>query len=633
MPRILERLPISRRLTLISLAYTLPIVVLLYFVVQGINQDIRFTELEKLGNAYQRPLATLLQHLPQHDLAARRMRDGDGDGSESLTRSRIEIDKAFAELRTIDARHAADLQFTAEGLADRDRGQIAIAAVEQEWESVRGEITAAQSAERHAALLDRVLLMIKHAGDTSNLILDPDLDSYYLMDVTLLALPETQRRYSEALALFADLARRPTLTVDERVKLAVLQAQFAADLGRIATDVETVEVEDPKFYGASASIQADLPPAFDRYAVAARPMLETLAALVAPDAPSEDGGVARLRSQAEAARDASFVLWRDSVGWLDGLLDARLADLRGRRTGALSLAALAWLLSALLVMLITRSIAGPLREIVGVLHSASGEVALAVEEISRSSESLASSTQQQAASLEEATATLRVINDTTRQNAADAGLANKRSTSAVESAGRGKPSMLRMTEAMDAIKASTDKTTTVVKSIAEIAFQTNLLALNAAVEAARAGDAGLGFAVVADEVRNLAARCAESARNTTDLIEDVRASTRNGVAVVDELAGTLDQITDSAREAATLIAKVSSANTQQAEGIGQLHLAVDQMNGATHANAATAEETAAASAQITAQARGMSDMANELAAMVTGTGRRAEDPSHGRAIR
>jgi len=186
---------------------------------------------------------------------------------------------------------------------------------------------------------------------------------------------------------------------------------------------------------------------------------------------------------------------------------------------------------------------------------------------------------------------------------------------------------------MDAIKASTDKTTTVVKSIAEIAFQTNLLALNAAVEAARAGDAGLGFAVVADEVRNLAARCAESARNTTDLIDDVRANTRNGVAVVDELADTLDQITDSAREAATLIAKVSSANAQQAEGIGQLHLAVDQMNGVTHTNAATAEQTAAASAQITAQARGMSDMANHLAAMVTGTGRRADDSSHRHAIR
>jgi methyl-accepting chemotaxis protein len=268
---------------------------------------------------------------------------------------------------------------------------------------------------------------------------------------------------------------------------------------------------------------------------------------------------------------------------------------------------------------------------VGVLDTASHEVAVAVEEISRSSEALASSTQEQAASLQEAASTVRVIADMTRQNASDAGLATTRSTSAAEYAGRGKPSMLRMAEAMDAIKTSTDKTTAVVKSIGEIAFQTNLLALNAAVEAARAGQAGLGFAVVADEVRSLAARCAESARNTTDLIDEVKASTRNGVAVVDELAGTLDQITASAQEAATLIARVSAANVQQAEGVGQLHLAVDQMNDVTQANAATAEETAAASAEITAQARGLSDMADELSAMVKGRNSLARADHRGRS--
>ena len=97
----------------------------------------------------------------------------------------------------------------------------------------------------------------------------------------------------------------------------------------------------------------------------------------------------------------------------------------------------------------------------------------------------------------------------------------------------------------------------------------------------------------------------------------------NGVAVVDELAGTLDQITASAQEAATLIARVSAANVQQADGVGQLHTAVDQMNDVTQSNAATAEETAAASAQITAQARGLSDMADELSAMVKGSGSQA----------
>jgi len=100
---LLERLSISRRLTLISLAYTLPIAVLLYFVVNGINQDIRFSELEKLGNAYQRPLAKLLEHLPQHQLAARRLLAGDKDRSEALMSSQADIDQAFIALAAVDS--------------------------------------------------------------------------------------------------------------------------------------------------------------------------------------------------------------------------------------------------------------------------------------------------------------------------------------------------------------------------------------------------------------------------------------------------------------------------------------------------------------------------------------------------
>jgi methyl-accepting chemotaxis protein len=617
-----ENLPISRRLFLISLAYTLPIAVLLYFVVNGINQDIRFSELEKLGNAYQRPLAILLEHVPRHALAVRRGLEGKELQADALARGRSEIDRAFAALREVDARHAADLQFTAEGLAKRDRTGIDPATVQREWEALKqgaGVTTAAASDEAHGKLLERVLLMIKHAGDTSNLILDPDLDSYYLMDVTLLALPETQRRYAEALGAFEALAEQPSIGAADRVKLAVLGAQFSADLGRIAADVDTVRVEDQNFYGTEDTLQAGMQPGFKRYDAAAQPVVQTLSALSTDAKTAADAAAIRsLIGQTETARNASFAFWRDGVDWLDALLDKRIAHYRHLRTWAISLAGFAWLAAAGLVTVITRSISGPLRRIVGTLDSASDEVAVGVEEISQSSESLAASTQEQAASLEAAASSTRLIAEMTRQNAADAQLANTRSLSAAECAGDSKPSMVRMSAAMDAIKASTDKTTVVVKSIAEIAFQTNLLALNAAVEAARAGAAGEGFAVVAEEVRSLAKRCADSARSTTELIEDVRTSTGNGVAVVDELAEMLNQITGSTRDAATRIANVATSNAKQAEGIGQLRRAVDQMKAVTQSNAAHAVQTAAASSEITAQAKELSDLADRLTTMVEG---------------
>ena len=622
MTRFLERLSVSRRLFLISVAYTMPIAVLLYFVVNGINQDIQFSQLEKYGNSYQRPLALLLEHLPYHQLMTSRALVGNTIQQTDFSDQQSKIEKAFTLLKIVNDQHAIDLQFTNDELAERNRTDALPATVQREWETLKKDILLSSHVENneiHNRLLERVLLMIKHVGDTSNLILDPDLDSYYLMDVTLLALPETQRRYALAMEAFETLSRQSTITNVDRVTLAVLATQFAADLSRIAVDCDTARAEDHNFYGRLESLQVGLQSAFKRYEAVAKTMLQTLALLQEADPKSDSSSLIKLLlQQAEVARVTSFLFWGEVADWLDELLDRRIDHYRQLRAGALFLATLAWLAAAGLVTLITLSITGPLRRVVGILNTAADEVALGVEEISISSESLAASTQEQAASLEEAVSSVGVIADMTRQNATDADLAKTKSISAADFAHRSKPSIVRMSSAMDAIKTSTDKTTQVVKTISEIAFQTNLLALNAAVEAARAGQAGQGFAVVAEEVRSLAKRCAESARSTTDLIEEVKDSTRNGIAVASDVAAMLQEITANAGEAAALIAKVATANVQQADGIGQLNRAFEQMNNVTQSNAAGAVQTASASSEITAQARELSDLADALTVLVKG---------------
>jgi methyl-accepting chemotaxis protein len=169
---------------------------------------------------------------------------------------------------------------------------------------------------------------------------------------------------------------------------------------------------------------------------------------------------------------------------------------------------------------------------------------------------------------------------------------------------------------MDAIKDSSANIAKIVKTIDEIAFQTNILALNAAVEAARAGEAGAGFAVVAEEVRNLAQRSAQSAKETAARIEDSVTRSEHGVIISAKVVESFDEIVTKARKVDDLIAEIATASNEQNEGIGQVTLAVSQMDKVTQSSAANAEETASASEELSAQAEMMRDNVRTLQALV-----------------
>jgi len=236
--------------------------------------------------------------------------------------------------------------------------------------------------------------------------------------------------------------------------------------------------------------------------------------------------------------------------------------------------------------------------------------------LTSSSQSLAEGASEQAASLEETGASLEEMSSMTKRNAESARTAKELSNQTRAAADTGAADMEEMKQAMDAIKASSDGISKIIKTIDEIAFQTNILALNAAVEAARAGEAGMGFAVVAEEVRNLAQRSAQSAKETAGKIEEAIQKSEHGVLISGKVARSLGEIVVKARQVDTLVAEIASASQEQNQGIGQVNTAISQMDKVTQANAANAEETAAAAEQLNSQAVHLNEAVQDLHLLV-----------------
>lgn len=243
-----------------------------------------------------------------------------------------------------------------------------------------------------------------------------------------------------------------------------------------------------------------------------------------------------------------------------------------------------------------------LNQILGEIHTAAEEVAAGSKQISVSSQNLSQASTEQAATVEEIDASVSEIADQTKKNALRAKEANELSLSAKEKAVNGQTLMTDMTAAMQDINESSATISKIIKVIDEIAFQTNILALNAAVEAARAGQHGKGFAVVAEEVRNLAARSANAARETTAMIEASVKKVENGSAITGETAKALNEIVESVSKAASLVGQISAASNDQATAIAQINEGVNLVSQVTQTGTATAEESAAASEELTSQA-------------------------------
>lgn len=601
-------LNIASKLLIVTMALVFPIVTLLYLLVQEKNIAINFGTKESYGDQYIRPLRTIMANAPVQKVLIQRNRlMGERN---SIDAQQAAVDTAFQELAKVDAAIGAAKGFSE--TADR------LVKLKSKWDSVKTR----SNNENFATSLDEFVTEVRgfysHVGDVSNLILDPDLDSYYLMDVTLLKVPNLAENLYKLQALAEHVWATKQATAKEKTDLTVLAGLIASDAGALRYDHDTAykntkdgkikEELEPNVAGTIAALQA--------YSAFIEKNILTSG--------SVQSSVAQSAPLALAASKKLFDMFDTTIVGEDRLLKTRVDAFIANRNFTVTWVGLVTLsfliLGAFFVLGIIRNVArlnaaaqtvtgGDLdvhveiesHDELGTLGNSFNTMVSSIRDNTKKLEASQVS-EQEREHLEQVVQELskdiysiqqasEIVTDNARivaETASQASVISSEGELAVQESIQGVESIKHQIESVAAkileLSSQTQAIGNIIATVDEISKQSKFLAFNASIEASKVGEYGKGFAIVANEIKNLSEESKEATKKIGEILGEIQGLTNTSVMLAEDatkLADTGFQLSSTAGDTITKLAlsienaseaafQITSSAMEQQDSLAQL---------------------------------------------------------------
>lgn len=325
-------LKIKPRLSISILLFLLALFVLCTAYTQSISTNIAGTELEGQGVAYLRPLMNAMDNVAYHYSLKLRLEAGDASARAKLKIVADATSKAFDDLKDADTRLAESLQLTNRALKDHHRENLDASALQSQWQAIAGSDPNRVTRAQYNQLLDALKEKAAYVGDTSTLILDPDMDSYYLMHAMVISMPDTMAHVARGESLATVAFDRLPSDNGQKTNIGTLATLLEdIDITHTGSDMQSSYNEDPNHYGVSPTLKPNTQDKLAEYYSTNQTFAKTLRGLAGGSAPI----VPTVMEQAEAAQKANHELWDASAQELDVLLHTRIAHFENQRNIAL----------------------------------------------------------------------------------------------------------------------------------------------------------------------------------------------------------------------------------------------------------------------------------------------------------